>query len=336
MISRVAESCYWMNRYVERVETLARILDVNLSFQLDVDLPDAERWRPIVVVTGQEKPFLEETPADRVDDAEIVQRYLVWSESNTTSIRSSLFWARENARTIRETISLEMFETLNDLWVWLGARTTQRLYDQNRHGFYLHLRDGCQLFHGVSHGTMLHEDPFEFMRLGTALERVNQTARVLDVKHHAVGPDSGVEMPDSAAQWLATLRFCAGFEPFFKRAENVLAGGAVAGFLLFDRSFPRSVHHNLLRARNFLTLVRPPPPSTVGEGSWRCLGEMIDRFEALSTEEVLRRGLHEVLTWVVENAARVGDQIHADFFDPAQPAVANASAQQSQTLGSAS
>jgi len=335
VISRVAESCYWMNRYVERVETLARILDVNLSFQLDVDLPQAERWRPLVVVTGQEKPFLDEAPADRVDDAEFVQDYLVWSESNPTSIRSSLFWARENARTIRETISLEMFETLNDLWVWLGARSTRRLYEQNRHGFYLHLRNGCLLFHGVSHGTMLHEDPFEFMRLGTALERVNQTARVLDVKHHAVGPDSGVETPASAAQWLATLRFCAGFEPFFKRAENVLSGGAVAGFLLFDSSFPRSVHHNLLRARNFLALVRPPPPSSVGEVSWQRVGELIDRFEALSIEEVLRRGLHEVLTWVVDSAARIGDQIHADFFDPSELPAAGTSTGQTQTQESA-
>jgi len=335
VISRVAESCYWMNRYVERVEALARILDVNHSFQLDVDLPQAERWRPLVVVTGQEKPFLDEAPANRVDDAEFVQDYLVWSESNPTSIRSSLFWARENARTIRETISLEMFEALNDLWVWLGARATRRLYEQNRHGFYLYLRNGCLLFHGVSHGTMLHEDPFEFMRLGTAIERVNQTARVLDVKHHAVGPDGGLETPASSAQWLATLRFCAGFEPFFKRAENVVSGGAVAAFLLFDSAFPRSVHHNLLRARNFLSLVRPPPPSSVGEGSWRRVGELIDRFEALSIEEVLRRGLHEVLTWVVDSTALVGDQIHADFFDPSELPSARTSTAQTQTQESA-
>lgn len=331
MISRVAESCYWMNRYVERVETFARILDVNLAFQLDVDLPAAERWRPLVIVTGQEQPFLAEAPPGRVDDAEFVQAYLVWSESNPTSIRSSLFWARENARTIRETISLEMFETLNDLWVWLGARATRRQYDRDRHGFYVHLRDACQLFHGVSHGTMLHEDPFEFMRLGTALERVSQTARVLDVKHHAVGPDAGVEMPDSAAQWLATLRFCAGVEPFFKRAENVLSGEAVAAFLLFDAAFPRSVRHNLLRARNFLSLVRPPGPSRVGEASARRLDAVIDRFAALTIEEVLRHGLHEELTWVVESAAGIGEEIHADFFDPAPLAAADPSAQQTQS-----
>jgi len=324
MISRVAESCYWLNRYVERVETLARILDVNLSFQLDVDLPAAERWRPLVVVTGQEKPFLDDAPADRVDDAEYVQDYLVWSESNPVSIHSSLFWARENARRIRETISLEMFETLNDLWVWLGTRATRRRYENDRHGFYVHLRDACQLFHGVSHGTMLHEDPFEFMRLGTALERVSQTTRVLDVKYHAVGPDAGLEMPDSAAQWLATLRFCAGVEPFFKRAENTLSGADVAGFLLFDAAFPRSVRHNLLRARNFLTLVRPPPPTRVGEPSAQALGSLIERFEALSVDEVLRRGLHETLSWVVESAARVAEQIHADFFDPAPGAAATA------------
>lgn len=317
MISRVAESCFWLNRYVERVETLARMLDVNQAFQLDVTLAEAERWRPLVIVTGQEAEFLDETPAASIDDGEVVQRYLTWSRRNPASILSSLAGARENARTIRETISLEMWETLNDLWVWMNDRGARRRYDSDRHEFYLRLRNQCLLFHGVAHATMLHEDPFEFMRLGTALERAGQTARILDMKYHSVGPtDLELELPAESAQWLATLRSCSGVEPFFKRSENTLSGKAVARFLLFDPAFPRSVLHNLLRARNFLGLVRPGRHATVGATSWRRVGELVDRFQKMEVEDVLAQGLHNVVTWAVGAMAEVCDAIHDDFFDP--------------------
>jgi uncharacterized alpha-E superfamily protein len=318
VISRVAESCFWLNRYVERVETLARVLDVNLTFQLDVELEEARRWRPLVVVIGQERDFLERTPAGLVDDPEVVQNYLAWSEDNPSSLLSALRFARENARTIRETISLEMWETLNDLWVWMNERAARRLFDKDRHAFYVKLRDQCLLFHGVAQATMLHEDPFEFMRLGTALERAGGTARLLDVKFHSVGPTrEGLETPVEAAWWLATLRSCSGFEPFLKRPEHGFSGRDVADFLLFDRAFPRSVLHNLLRARNFLNLVRPGPGSDVGARTAGRLDAMLERLESLQIDTVLAQGLHDVLTRIVDETGEVCDAVRADFFDPA-------------------
>jgi len=340
VISRVAESCFWLNRYVERVEVLARMLSVNLAFQLDVVLPHAERWRPLVVVNGQEQDFLERTKPGDVDDAETVQRYLTWSEDNPSSMLSSLRAARENARTIRETISLEMWETLNDLWVWLGDRTARRLYGSDRHAFYVHLRDHCLLFHGVAQATMLHDDPFEFMRLGTALERVGQTARVLDIRYHSVGRrEAAEETAAAAAQWLATLRFCSGVEPFLKREDKALSGLSVAEFLLFDPAFPRSVLHNLDRTRNFLGLVRPPPPTSVGAASYALACATLESLRAMDIDGVLERGLHEVLTWIVDSTARIGVAIHDDFFDPkrgeaaseARSPTAAAGAQQTQS-----
>ncbi len=320
MISRVAESCFWLNRYVERVEVLARMLNVNLTFQLDVALGEAERWRPLVIVTGQEQDFLKCTPPESVDDPETVQRYLTWSEENPSSLYSSLRAARENARTIRETISLEMWETLNDLWVWFSDKSARRLYDKDRHAFYNRLRDQCMLFHGVAHATMLHEDPFEFMRLGTALERAIQTARVLDVKHHSVGPTGeGEESPVEVAQWLATLRFCSGIEPFSKRDDMPLSGRAVADFLLFDRTFPRSVFHNVFRAKVFLNLVRPPQPTPIGARSDAMLVEMLEGLEKTDIDTVMAQGLHEVLTAIVNTTAQVCVTLDQEFFDPSPP-----------------
>jgi uncharacterized alpha-E superfamily protein len=321
VISRVAESCFWLNRYIERVEVLARMLSVNVAFQLDVTRTDAELWRPLVVVTGQERDFLERTPATRLDHPETVQDYLTWNADNPSSLYSSLHAARENARTIRETISLEMWETLNDLWVWLGDRAAHRLYQSDRHSFYLRLRNGCLMYHGVAQETMLHEDPFEFMRLGTALERADQTARVLDIKYHSIGPTAvEQETPRETAQWLATLRFCCGVEPFLKREDKPLSGRAVAEFLLFDRAFPRSVLHNLDRARNFLGLVRPPRPTPVGARTHALLTQTLDRLAAMTIDEVLAEGLHDVLTWIVVTTAEICDAVRADFFDPTMPA----------------
>jgi uncharacterized alpha-E superfamily protein len=317
MISRVAESCFWLNRYMERVEVLARMLGVNAAFQLDVDLPDADRWRPLVVVTGQEADFVSRTKPELADDPETVQHYLTWSEENPSSLYSSVRAARENARTVRETISLEMWETLNDLWVWLGDRSSERLWKSDRQAFYARLKNDCLLFHGVANATMLHEDPFEFMRLGTALERVSQTARVLDIKYHVIGPtrdsdESHVEI----AQWLATLRFCSGVEPFTKRVTAVPSGKAVAEFLLFDPAFPRSVHHNLARTGNFLQLVRPPGvPVSALEGE-TLLRESLAEFRSMSIDSMLAEGLHEKLEWIVGVTAEISHAIARDFFDP--------------------
>jgi uncharacterized alpha-E superfamily protein len=318
LISRVAEACFWLNRHLERVESLARLLDVNLSFQLDVSLPEAECWLPLVVVVGQEAHYRSHVPASQVDRGERVQSYLVWDEENPVSIVSALGWARENARTIRETISLEMWETLNSTWLWLDRRSTRNLYERDRHAFYVSLRDRCHLFHGVAQATMLHEDPFEFMRLGSALERASQTARILDVKHHSIGPgERGVELPAEAAQWLATLRSCAAVEPFYKRPENTLSGAAVARFLLFDRVFPRSVLHNLLRARNFLQLVRPPAGGPVGQRAEQLLAATLAHVEQLDPRAQVGVTLHRTLTRVVAELASVCEAIHAEFFDPA-------------------
>lgn len=337
MISRVADSCFWLNRYVERVEVLARMLQVNLAFQLDIQLPDAERWRPLVVVTGQERDFLERHGVDEAEDPEVAQEYMTWSAENPASLYSSLRAARENARTIRETISLEMWEALNDLWVFMNQREGRRTYRRERDAFYRRFRDQLLYFHGVAQATMLHEDPFRFMRLGTALERAGQTARVLDVKHHSMGPTrpgAGEEAPGEVAQWLAVLRFCSGFEPFFKREDNVLDGRSVVAFLLFDRAFPRSVTHNLERTRNFLDLLSDGGRHPVGARAQEAADDACTRLAQRDVDDVLADGLHGTVTWLVERTAEIATIVDEEFFHPPSSAPRRAVSQtqsQSQT-----
>jgi len=197
------------------------------------------------------------------------------------------------------------------------AERPQRRYHRDRSAFYARLRNQCLLFHGVAQATMLHEDPFEFMRLGTALERVGQTARVLDVQHHGVGDSRDVdESPAEIAQWLAILRFCSGVEPFLKRRTAAPSGAAVAEFLLFDRAFARSVLHNLDRTGNFLRLVVPKGGSAIGARSRALLAETRAHLASMTIDAVLADGLHETLTWIVEVTAELSETIHAEFFDP--------------------
>lgn len=316
MISRVAGSCFWLTRFLERIHTMAQLLEVQSAFSVDVDLPSAERWRPLVIVAGQEEDFLQRIGEQKIEDAEAVQEYLTWDADQPCSIFSSLRGARENARTIREVMSVEMWESLNDCWLWMKSRSARRLYDRDRGSFYRRFSTECMLLHGISYSTMLHEEPFVFMKLGRAVERVGQTARVLDVKHHALGEkpreeESSVE----AAQWLVILRSCSGQETFFKRAAKVLTGAAVADFLIFDRTFPRSVLHNLDRARGLMMRLREGDPPGMERRSW----EMLERFRGcllqMDIDDVRHMGMHEALTWIVDTTAELCTSIHDDYLD---------------------
>jgi uncharacterized alpha-E superfamily protein len=315
MIARVAESCFWLHRYVERVDNMSRLLGVNFSFLLDVPSRVAERWRPLLVVTGVEEEFRNRVGADYIEDGERVQEYLVWDEDNPVSAYNSLRWARENARTIRETLSLEAWMVLNRFWLWMNDDATRKLFESDRAIFYERMREGCHLFHGVCSDTLLHEDPFEFMRLGMFLERAGQTARILDTKYHAVGPTrGGAESTLEAAEWIAILRSCSAYEPFFKRGDGPLGGRLVAKFLLLDPAFPRSVLHCVMRAWNFVSLIRAEAPDQVGAPSTGLLVELLTHLRALSIDEILESGLHAELSEIVDRLAELCAAIETDYF----------------------
>jgi uncharacterized alpha-E superfamily protein len=317
VICRVAESCFWLTRYVERVASLSRLLEVNNSFQLDVRLTQAEVWRPIVIAVGQEEPFTARLGAAAMGDGEAVQEYLTWDREHPSSIHASLRWARENARTIRDVMSVEMWETVNDAWLWLSGRSARRLYQRERDAFYQHLTKQCMLIHGVCYSTMLHEEPFVFMRLGRAVERVGQTARILDVKQHTLDDHERDENADDAAQWLAILRSCTAVDAFFQRATNVLSGPAVAEFLLFDRAFPRAVLYNLDNARDLLARLAESDPPSLRRASWNRLERLRGSLLQMDGAVVQELGLSGVLTSIVDGTAELCDAIRADYLGPA-------------------
>lgn len=321
MISRVAESCYWLSRYVERCETTARLLHVQSGMVLDTVLASHRTWRPLLIVSGEAPSFEERFGPDAVGDGERVLEYLTWDDANPASIFSSLRAARENARTIRETISLEMWNSLNAFWLWMCEDQTRALYEGERQEFYEQVSGRCHGFNGVISRTMLFEEPYDFMRLGMYLERAGQTARLLDIHHHAlVDPASVPNEALDAVEWIAILRTRYAYEPFFKKARRSLAGPAVAEFLLREESFPGSVSHALTGALAALERIRPDG-SPIGRRSGELLNTLRGAVVDLDVGRAVGTTIHDVLTMIVDRAAEVSRTIGEDYFYAVRPEV---------------
>jgi uncharacterized alpha-E superfamily protein len=316
VISRVASHCFWLGRYLERAESAARVLLVTRNLALDGDLGPRQAWAPVIVVSGEEARYRARFGDAGLEDAERVQEYLSWDEDNPCSIRRSLAAARDNARGIREVVSLESWEWLNGLHVWLAAPEAREMYDADRHAFFRRIRQACQALLGVMDATMLHDDALDFVRLGVLLERAGQTARILDVHHHAF-VEYGAHQVIETALWLSLLRACSGFEPFMKRHQAAVTPDAVARFLVLEPRFPRSVRHCLREAYARLARLRPPGEHQLPGGRslavLRALGEHVDACEATLGEA----GLHELLTHVVDEAAVICNVIGEELLGSA-------------------
>ena len=310
MISRVAEHCFWLARYLERAENTARVLEVNHTLLLDFHVPVEQQWRPLLIISGVHD--YEPTPT-----AEGVQDYMTWDRGNPFSIASSLAWARENARIIREVISGEMWERMNYYHLWMQNPEGRGLYDGNRSEFYAQVRRINQLLHGIADANMSHGEAWEFFKLGTYLERASQTARIMDVKYHTLLPQvEDVGSPIDNAHWVAILMSCSGSEPFHKKARPtpIDPASAVAEFLIFDEQFPRSVLRCLRECLHATAAVAGDAPGREVTEPERLLTGLLADLDSRNIPDVIREGLHETLTRVVDAVHDIGAAVHEAFF----------------------
>ncbi|MBX3271019.1 MAG: alpha-E domain-containing protein [Sandaracinaceae bacterium] len=312
MISRVAGSCFWLHRYLERAQSVAQLLRVNRSFVLDVPVDEIEKHYPLIIVCGEQARFDARVEPSLRHDRDVVEDYLTWDGESPVSLRSSLYWARENARTTREVISLEMWESLNDVWTFVRFGAGRRKYNTDRDAFFKRIKDGCDLVLGQTESTLLEGEPLDFMRLGRFLERANQTARMLDVKHHTLGPPRGAETPVETAQWNALLYSCGAAEAYHKRWPARPDGRSIADFLVKEPDLPRSVLGSLLRARDTLARIRAAGHPALGVAAERAL----DALVAHAREAPLGAALHEELTHVIDETTTICVALERDYFDP--------------------
>ena len=320
MISRVADHCFWFGRYLERAESTARLLQVTSTLAVDSDLSALQCWQPVVITAGEQARFVALRGEEALGDGEAVQEYLSFGEVQVC-LEQSIAAARENARSVREVVSLEAWESVNELHLWMRSPAARVDFDEHRYGFYRHIRRETQLCLGLLRGTMLHDAPLDFIWLGVVLERVGQTARILDVHHHAFADAAHVDPaapPQAhpvveASLWLSLLRACYGFEAFMKSHRGPVTAHAVAKFLVFEPRFPRAVRHCVKRAREGLMNIRP---EVQGRPTLRPLERLrvLEKWlDVRAGENLDAASVHEILTTVVDETQAACHEIASEL-----------------------
>lgn len=326
MISRVADHCFWFGRYLERAESSARLLQATRSLVFDADITVTHCWQPLVIVSGEEASFVERHGRAALGDGELVQQYATWSRENMVSLASSARFARECARAIRDQLSLDAWEEINELYLWLGRESTEALYDDNRDEFYRSVRRSTQLTLGLVRSTMLHDEPISFLWMGVMLERAGQTARILDMHHHTMQQESAHDIVQ-AALWMSLLRACSGAEAFMKKKQGRVSAQTMVDFLVFEPDFPRSLRY-CLRSGHAL-LRRIWGEHDAGERTRAPIARLEHLLEYLDDEsERLHFGaIHMLLTTVVDETAAICTQILREIAGPQSAATQVASEQ---------
>jgi uncharacterized alpha-E superfamily protein len=312
MLSRVADSIYWMSRYIERAENVARFIDVNLNLMLDLPVGSSQQWRPLVDTTGDSKEFHRRYGAATQKN---VIRFLTFDVENPNSIASCLRTARENARSVREVISSEMWEQVNQFYLMVNSAAASRKGVPNDpHEFFLSVKTASQLFAAVSDATMTHNEGWHFQQLGRELERADKTSRLLDVKYFLLLPtvaDVGTTADD--IQWAAVLRSASAFEMYRKRHGRIVPD-LVAEFLLLDPDFPRAIPFCLQRSRESVHAISGTAPGMFRNPAERLLGELCSELTYAHIEEIISGGLHEYLDGLQSRMNVVSDSIYETFF----------------------
>ena len=309
MLARVADSIYWMSRYVERAENVARFIDVNLNLMLDLPVGSPQQWQPLVNTTGDAAEF-----AKRYGTAtqRNVIQFLTFDQENVNSIRSCLRAARENARSVREIISSEMWEQVNQFYLMVNSADAHSRTDPQE--LFASVRMAGHLFTGVTDATMTHNESWNFCRLGRMLERADKTSRILDVKYFLLLPtaaDVGTTSDD--IQWAAVLRSASAFEMYMK-SHGRIAPDRIVEFLLLEKEFPRAIQYCLLRARESVHAISGTPAGMFRHPVERLLAELCSELAYSRIEAIIAAGLHEHLDRLQDKLNRVGDGISQAFF----------------------
>ncbi|HEY8607469.1 MAG TPA: alpha-E domain-containing protein [Noviherbaspirillum sp.] len=317
MLSRTADHLFWMARYTERAENTARMLDVNVQTAL---LPQSahaaeQGWRAMLGISELLEAFDQKYGLMTARD---VLDFMVRDPHNPSSIASCLTQARENARAVRGALTTEVWETQNLTWLDMQAKLKGNLLERDPSQFFEWVKYRSHLSRGVTIGTMLKDEAFHFIRLGTFLERADNTARILDVKFHGANGNEGAEIyPDDDVQldfyyWAAILRSVSAFEIYRKVYRDVITPERVAELLILRSDMPRSLLACIEEVVGNLQQVR----NDVSADTERFAGRLHAELKFANIDEILRDGLHDYLTQFLERIYELGNRVSRDFLVP--------------------
>jgi uncharacterized alpha-E superfamily protein len=319
MLSRVAENLYWISRYVERAENVARLLDVGLFLELDApglntDGGDSGTVEGVLAIMACRSAFdRAHTPGDR----EAVLRFLTFDRQQRHSILAMIARARENARGTQDALSAEAWRQVNTLYLYLCSPRALRRFRASPSRFYDGIKRACILFGGLIDGTLPRTEAFHFLQLGRYLERVGQVSRILNVRLHGLrglAEEPTVEPTLRIVHWASLLRSCSAYEAYLREHHDRVDPQGVVRYLVLDAEFPRAMRFCVARCLESLRAIAGGDGGDFASEAERQLGRLDSELRYLDVGEIFSRGLSPFLTGIQEAGNRIGAEIHRAYF----------------------
>jgi uncharacterized alpha-E superfamily protein len=304
MLSRVANGLYWMSRYVERAENTARLVDVNLQLMLNFrNLNDAALsgyWKPIVESTGDEERFSQLYPKPTGQN---VSEFFVFQPANPNSIVSSIGQARESARTVRDQITVEVWESLNRLYLFVNSAAARRRWDENPDEFFNEVRNGSLLLQGMADATVVRNEGWHFMHVGRYIERADKTSRMLDVRHASATTQA------DALGWSAMLRSCSAWDAYKALHGADVRPRLVAEFLMLSPDFPRSGRFCIEQLNRALRRISGVADGRFSNDAEKLCGRLLAELHFSSADDIFRPDLHSYIDGFQAKLNAVGEAL---------------------------
>lgn len=311
MLSRVAESIFWMQRYRERAENIARFIDVNLNLSLDMPHDRLTQWFPLVQTSGDKELF--DSRYSEADEKNVIE-FLTFDTENPNSILSCLMKAREGARTVREIITSEMWQEINMAYLFVRRAAGDRRLMRSNYEFYSRIRRQCQLFNGIADSAMSRNEAWHFGKLGSLIERADKTSRILDVKYFMLLPSAEyVGTPFDNIQWCALLKSASALE-MYRKIWHQVYHAHVVDFLVLNPDFPRAILCCISEAEESLHAISGTPRDKFSNAPERIMARLRVELASQHAADIIRTGLHEYLNDLQIKLADVNSSISNTFF----------------------
>ncbi|RZS93805.1 alpha-E domain-containing protein [Aquimarina brevivitae] len=311
MLGRVANTIFWMNRYLERAENYARFMDVNYNLSLDLSPNETEQWLPLIMVTGDWELY--QSLNDKVEKSKVIY-FLAFEKENPNSIYSCIRNARENARAVRTEITKEVWEQINELYFLVKKGLEKKRYTDTKYrDFFTEIKKGCQLVYGMYVSTISRNEGWHFAKLGQVIERADKTSRMLDTKYHLLlDTPKLIGSSIDLIQWAALLKSVSAYD-MYRKKYGKLTPACIAEFLILDTEFPRSILACLIRAEQCLVILSG---SSVGFSNvaQKKLGALKSQLEYVAIEEIIDSGMHEYLDDIQKKLNDISSAIYNSFF----------------------
>jgi uncharacterized alpha-E superfamily protein len=318
MLSRAADSLYWMSRYSERAENIARILDVNLQLMLDLPKLDAEQqrelWEPVLRSTGDDEDFHTHY---KVSTSDNVIDFLTTNPKNPNSIVNCITTARENARHVREQISLEMWEEINRTYLWMKGQTLKKIQKQGPYEFFTAVKNASHLFQGITDGTMTHGEDWDFIQVGKYLERADMTTRILDANDEIFIRTPAQSHTSGTLQWSAILRSCSSHDAYRKFYVAQVEPDKVVEFLILSEFFPRSIRFCVGALNEALRRISGTQEERFTNNAEKLSGRLVAELNYSALEDIKTVGMHQYMDELQIKLNAIGDAIYQTYlFSP--------------------